>query len=164
MTKISVDIETFSEADLTKCGVYRYAEDPSFEVLLFGVSVDGGPVTVYDLKQGDSLPESIIFSLLDSGVTKWAFNAAFERVCLSRYLWDLNKLERGKYLNPRGWRCDMVWAGYMGFPMSLKGAGAALGLEEQKMEEGKSLITYFCKPLLTHRHCVQKGRCAVYVH
>ena len=146
MTKISVDIETFSEADLTKCGVYRYAEDPSFEVLLFGVSVDGGPVTVYDLKQGDSLPESIIFSLLDSGVTKWAFNAAFERVCLSRYLWDLNKLERGKYLNPRGWRCDMVWAGYMGFPMSLKGAGAALGLEEQKMEEGKSLITYFCKP------------------
>ena len=112
MTKISVDIETFSEADLTKCGVYRYAEDPSFEVLLFGVSVDGGPVTVYDLKQGDSLPESIIFSLLDSGVTKWAFNAAFERVCLSRYLWDLNKLERGKYLNPRGWRCDMVtWYG-----------------------------------------------------
>ena len=90
---ICCDIETFSKADLTKCGVYRYAEDPSFEVLLFGVSVDGGPVTVYDLKQGDSLPESILSALLDVNVTKWAFNAAFERVCLSRYLWDLNRLE-----------------------------------------------------------------------
>ena len=146
MTKISVDIETFSEADLTKCGVYRYAEDPSFEVLLFGVSVDGGPVTVYDLKQGDSLPESIIFSLIDSGVTKWAFNAAFERVCLSRFLWDLNRLERGTYIDPRGWRCDMVWAAYLGYPLSLAGVGAALGLEKQKMTEGKDLIRYFCVP------------------
>ena len=143
---ICCDIETFSKADLTKCGVYRYAEDPSFEVLLFGVSVDGGPVTVYDLKQGDSLPESIIFSLLDSGVTKWAFNAAFERVCLSRFLWDLNRLERGTYIDPRGWRCSMVWAAYLGYPLSLAGVGAALGLEKQKMTEGKDLIRYFCVP------------------
>ena len=143
---MAIDLETFSKADLAKTGVYRYAEDPSFEVLLFGVSVDGGPVTVYDLKQGDSLPESILSALLDNSIIKTSFNAAFERVCLSRYLWDLNRLEKGEYLDPRGWRCDMVWAGYMGFPMSLKGAGAALGLEERKMEEGKSLITYFCKP------------------
>ena len=126
--------------------MYRYAEHPSFEVLLFGVSVDGSPVTVYDLKQGDSLPEEIISSLLDSGVTKWAFNAAFERVCLSRFLWDLNRLERGTYIDPRGWRCSMVWAAYLGYPLSLAGVGAALGLEKQKMTEGKDLIRYFCVP------------------
>ena len=143
---MSIDIETYSEADLPKTGVYPYAEDPSFEILLFGVSVNHGPVKVYDFAQGESLPDEILHALLDLSVTKWAFNAQFERICISRYLWDLGLLERGSYLNPRGWRCDMVWAGYMGFPMYLKGAGAALHLDEQKMEEGKSLITYFCKP------------------
>ena len=141
-----IDIETFSEAPLPKTGVYRYAEDPSFEILLFGISIDDGPVTVYDLKSGDTLPKEIISDLLDPFVIKWAFNAQFERICISRYLWDKGLLEKGTYLSPCGWRCDMVWAGYLGFPMNLKGAGEALGLESQKMEEGKSLITYFCKP------------------
>lgn len=143
---LHIDIETYSEADLTKTGVYRYAEDPSFEILLFGVAVDDNPVVVYDLKMGDNLPEEIISALQNNSITKWAFNAQFERVCLSRYLWDMGLLARGTYLDPHGWRCDMVWAGYMGFPMNLKGAGSALQLDEQKMEEGKSLITYFCKP------------------
>ena len=143
---MSIDIETYSEPDLPKTGVYPYAEDPSFQILLFGVSVNHGPVKVYDFAQGESLPDEILHALLDLSVTKWAFNAQFERICISRYLWELGLLERGSYLDPRGWRCDMVWAGYMGFPMYLKGAGAALRLDEQKMEEGKSLITYFCKP------------------
>ena len=138
-----IDIETFSEAPLPKTGVYRYAEDPSFEILLFGISIDDSPVTVYDLKSGDTLPKEIISDLLDPFVIKWAFNAQFERICISRYLWDKGLLEKGTYLSPCGWRCDMVWAGYLGFPMNLKGAGEALGLEEQKMEEGKSLISYF---------------------
>lgn len=146
MKKASIDIETFSKADLPKTGVYRYAEDPSFEVMLFGISIDDGPVVVYDLKQGDVLPDSILDVLMDNKVSKWAFNAQFERICLSRYLWDLGRLEKGTYLDPRGWRCDMVWAGYMGFPMSLKNAGEALGLPEQKMKEGREMITYFCKP------------------
>ncbi len=146
MRVLHIDLETFSEADLSKTGVYRYVEDPSFEVLLFGVSVDDGQVEVYDLKQGDAIPAQIIAALQDNTVTKWAFNAQFERICLSRYLWDAGLLEKGHYLDPCGWRCDMVWAGYCGFPMNLKGAGAALQLDEQKMDEGKSLITYFCKP------------------
>ena len=146
MNALHIDIETFSEANLQKTGVYPYVEDASFEILLFGVSIDDGPVTVYDLKQGDTVPEEILDALQDNSITKWAFNAQFERVCLSRYLWDLNRLKRGIYLDPRGWRCDMIWAGYLGFPMSLKGAGAALQLDEQKMEEGKEMITYFCKP------------------
>lgn len=143
---LHIDIETFSKAPLPKTGVYRYAEDPSFEVLLFGVAVDEEPVKVYDLKLGEEIPGDILAALQDNTVTKWAFNAQFERVCLSRLLWDMGLLPWGTYLDPRGWRCDMVWAGYMGFPMNLKGAGAALNLDEQKMEEGKSLITYFCKP------------------
>ncbi len=146
MKSLHIDIETYSEADLPKTGVYRYAEDPSFEVLLFGVAIDDSPVVVYDLKSGDSLPDELLDALQDNSITKWAFNAQFERVCLSRFLWDKGLLKKGSYLAPRGWRCDMVWAGYMGFPMNLKGAGAALNLDEQKMEEGKSLITYFCKP------------------
>ncbi len=146
MKELHIDIETYSEADLTKTGVYRYAEDPSFEILLFGVAIDDDEVVVYDLKGGEELPSSIISALQDNTITKWAFNAQFERVCLSRFLWDKGLLEKKKYLDPHGWRCDMVWAGYMGFPMNLKGAGSALELDEQKMEEGKSLISYFCKP------------------
>ncbi len=143
---LTIDIESYSEANLSKTGVYRYAEDASFELLLFGVSVDGNPVKVYDVKQCEKLPEEILNALQDNAVIKSSFNAMFERVCLSRYLWDLGRLPRGQYLDPRGWHCDMVWAGYMGFPMSLKNAGAALGLDEQKLEEGGELITYFCKP------------------
>lgn len=146
MEKISIDIESFSETDLTKTGVYRYAEDSAFEILLFGVSVDDGPITVYDLTAGEEIPEEILTALQNPEITKWAFNAMFERVCLSRYLWDKGLLPKGRFLSPEGWQCSMIWSAYMGFPMSLAGAGAALGLEQQKMTEGKDLIRYFCVP------------------
>lgn len=146
MKKLSIDIESYSETDLTKTGVYRYAEDPAFEVLLFGVSVDDGPVMVYDLTAGEEIPSEILSALQDPEVEKWAFNAMFERVCLSRYLWDRHLLPKGAYLSPQGWHCSMIWSAYMGFPMSLAGAGAALGLSQQKMTEGKDLIKYFCVP------------------
>ena len=146
MEKISIDIESFSETDLTKTGVYRYAEDPAFEILLFGVSVDDGPIMVYDLTAGEQIPAELLSALQNPEVTKWAFNAMFERVCLSRYLWDKGLLSQGRFLSPEGWRCSMIWSAYMGFPMSLAGAGAALGLEQQKMTEGKDLIRYFCVP------------------
>lgn len=146
MKKLSIDIETFSETDLTKTGVYRYAEDPAFEILLFGVAVDDGPVKVYDLTAGEEIPEKILAALQDGQVEKWAFNAMFERVCLSRFLRDRGLLPKGQYLSPEGWKCSMIWSAYMGFPMSLAGAGAALGLEQQKMTEGKDLIRYFCVP------------------
>ena len=143
--RIVIDIETYSAVELSKTGVYRYAEDPSFEILLFGYSVNGGHVNVVDMTQGEQIPEEILSALLDPGIIKHAFKASFERICLSRHLRDLGMLKEG-YIPPRGWHCDMVWAGYMGFPMSLKLAGMALGLEKQKMDEGKELITYFCKP------------------
>lgn len=146
MKKLSIDIESFSETDLTKTGVYRYAEDPAFEILLFGVAVDDGPVTVYDLTAGEEIPAEIMAALQDKQVEKWAFNAMFERVCLSRFLRDKGLLPKGEFLSPEGWRCSMIWSAYMGFPMSLAGAGAALGLEQQKMTEGKDLIRYFCVP------------------
>jgi len=146
MKKLSIDIESFSETDLTKTGVYRYAEDPAFEILLFGVAVDDGPVTVYDLTAGEEIPAEIMAALQDKQVEKWAFNAMFERVCLSRFLRDKGLLSKGQFLSPEGWRCSMIWSAYMGFPMSLAGAGAALGLEQQKMTEGKDLIRYFCVP------------------
>ena len=107
---LSIDLETFSDVDLAKCGVYRYVESPAFEILLFGVSVNGGDVVVYDLAQGDEIPKKIISALLDNSVTKWAFNATFERVCLSKYL----GLPSGEYLNPQSWRCSMIWSAYMG--------------------------------------------------
>lgn len=146
MKKLSIDIETFSPADLKKTGVYPYAEDPDFEILLFGVSVDGSPVVVYDLASGEKIPDEILSALQDNSVTKWAFNAQFERVCLSRYLWDKGLLEKGTYLDPAGWHCSMIWASYLGLPRSLAAVGAALGLEQQKMTEGKELIRYFCVP------------------
>ena len=146
MERLSIDIESYSETDLTKTGVYRYSEDPAFEVLLFGVAVDDGPITVYDLTAGEQIPEEILSALQDPRVTKWAFNAMFERVTLSRFLWDKGLLSKGQFLSPEGWRCSMIWSAYMGFPMSLAGAGAALGLEQQKMTEGKDLIRYFCVP------------------
>ena len=139
---LSIDLETFSDVDLAKCGVYRYVESPAFEILLFGVSVNGSDVVVYDLVQGEKIPAEILAALTDNSIIKWAFNAAFERVCLSMYL----GLPSGEYLDPTSWRCSMVWSAYMGLPLSLAGAGAVLGLSEQKLKEGKDLIKYFCVP------------------
>ena len=142
MKTLSIDIETYSSAPLSKCGVYKYAESPDFEILLFGCSADGGPVRVVDLACGEELPPEIAAALTDEAVVKWAFNANFERVCLSRFL----GLPAGTYLEPAQWRCSMVWAAAMGLPLSLEGAGAVLGLEKQKLTEGKELIKYFCRP------------------
>ena len=158
MKNISIDIETFSSVDLTRCGVYKYAESPDFQILLFGYSVDGGEVQVVDLASGESIPEDVLAALTDDEVIKWAFNANFERVCLSRHLADLGlsldpihdnhplSTDCARFLNPAGWRCTMVWSAYLGLPLSLAGAGAVLGLDKQKMAEGKDLIRYFCQP------------------
>ena len=142
MKNLSIDIETYSSVNLAKSGVYRYCESPDFEVLLFGYSADGGPVQVVDLASGEKLPEKILCALTDTSVTKWAFNAQFERVCLSRFL----GYPTGKYLDPVSWHCTMVWAATLGLPLSLEGVGAVLGLEKQKLKEGKDLIRYFCVP------------------
>lgn len=158
MQTLSIDIETYSDVNLSKCGVYKYAESPDFEILLFGYSSDGSEVTVIDLAQGERLPQEIIDALTDDTVIKWAFNANFERVCLSRYLRDLGvsldpfhdnhplSTECARFLNPESWRCSMVWAATMGLPLSLEGVGAVLGLEKQKLTEGKDLIKYFSVP------------------
>ena len=139
---LSLDLETYSSENLTKCGVYRYTEAPDFEVLLFGYSADGAPVQVVDLTAGETLPADVRAALTDPAVTKWAFNAQFERVCLSRYL----GYPTGQYLDPSSWHCTMVWAATLGLPLSLEGVGAVLGLEKQKLKEGKDLIRYFCTP------------------
>ena len=156
ITSLSIDIETFSDIDLLKCGVYRYSESSAFEILLFGVSVNAGPVNVYDLASGETIPDEILKALADDNVKKWAFNASFERICLSRYLQrnypDIfakgasQEESRTDYLRPDSWYCDLVLSAYNGLPLSLEKAGAALGLDEQKMKEGKELIAYFCKP------------------
>ena len=142
MISLSIDIETYSSVDLVKSGVYRYVESPDFEILLLGYSIDGGETHVIDFASGDTLPEELAAALLDANVIKWAFNAQFERVCLSKWL----GLPVGQYLNPESWRCTMVWSAYMGLPLSLEGVGTVLGLEKQKLSEGKDLIRYFCKP------------------
>ena len=139
---LEIDIESFSDVDLTKCGVYKYASASDFEVILFAYSVDGGPVRQVDLACGEKIPAEIIAALEDDTVTKWAFNANFERVCLSRYL----GYPTGDYLMPDSWCCSMVWAAYLGLPLSLEGVGTVLGLEKQKLTEGKNLIKYFCQP------------------
>ena len=138
MRTLSIDIESYSDVDLSKCGVYKYASSPAFEILLFGYAVDGGDVQVVDLACGEQIPDEIISALSDTSVTKWAFNAMFERVCLSNFL--------GEWLEPEGWHCTMVWSATLGLPLSLETAGAALGLEKQKLTEGKDLIRYFCVP------------------
>ena len=153
---LSIDLETFSDVDLKKCGVYKYAESPDFEILLFGVSVDGGEVTVYDLASGATVPEDIIQALADDSVIKWAYNASFERVCLSVWLrrnypqyffsYSIEEDTVRNYLDPTSWRCSLVWGAYMGLPLSLDGIGKVLKLENQKMAEGKALIRYFCVP------------------
>ena len=142
MKHLSIDLETYSSADIGKTGVYRYSEAPDFEVLLFGYSVDGAPPQLVDLTCGETLPEEIRDALSDPSVTKWAFNASFERVCLSRYL----GLPSGTYLDPQQWRCSMIWSAYLGLPLSLAGVGAVLKLEKQKLESGRDLIRYFCQP------------------
>ena len=158
MKTLSIDIETFSSANLSKTGVYRYVEAPDFEILLFGYSVDSGPVQVVDLACGEEIPEDILDALTDDAVVKWAFNANFERICLSRYLSNMGisldpfhdshplSQECARYLNPEGWRCTMIWSATMGLPLSLEGVGAVLGLEKQKLTEGKDLIKFFCQP------------------
>ena len=158
MKNIEIDIDTYSSVSLQKCGVYKYAESPDFEILLFGYSVDGSPVTTVDLACGEEIPEAVLDALTDDTVTKWAHNAQFERVCLSRYLSDRGisldpfhdnhplSRECARFLNLESWRCSMVWAAYMGLPLSLEGVGAVLGLEKQKLTEGKDLIRYFSVP------------------
>ena len=142
MKTISIDIETFSSVDLTKSGVYRYTESPDFEVMLFGYSVDGGAVSVVDLSMGEKIPPAILSALEDETIIKYAFNANFERICLSRML----GYETGTYLDPSSWHCTMIWSAYMGLPLSLQGCGTVLNLDKQKLTEGKDLIKYFCVP------------------
>ena len=156
---MSLDLETRSSVDITKSGVYKYAESPDFEILLFGVSVNSGPVAVYDLASGDNVPEKIIKALSDDSVTKWAYNASFERVCLSVWLrrnypqyfssYSIEEDPVQQYLDPASWKCTLVWAAYNGLPLSLDKVGAVLGFEEQKLKEGKELIRYFCMPSKT---------------
>ena len=156
METISIDIETYSGNDLNKCGVYKYVQHPDFDILLFGYAVDGGEVRVIDLAAGEEIPDEMLAALSDENITKWAFNSNFERICLSEWL-RRNRPEHfysysvpgdtvGAYLDPRGWKCSMIWSAYMGLPLSLAGVGAVLGLEEQKLKEGKDLIRYFCVP------------------
>ena len=142
MKTLSIDLETYSSADIGKSGVYRYAEASDFEVLLFGYSIDGASPQLVDLASGEQIPEAVLGALTDPAVTKWAFNASFERVCLSRYL----GLPSGTYLEPQQWRCSMIWSAYLGLPLSLAGVGAVLKLEKQKLESGRDLIRYFCQP------------------
>lgn len=156
MKEMSIDLETYSDVNITKCGAYKYAESDEFEILLFGVSVDGGPAKVYDLACGDTIPEEILAALSDENVTKWAFNASFERICLSNWLkkhhpeyfagYSIPEDPAGQYLDPASWKCTMIWSAYMGLPLSLEGVGAVLKLQDQKLKEGKDLIRYFCSP------------------
>ena len=153
---LSLDLETKSSVDIAKCGVYKYAESPDFEILLFGVSVNHGPITVYDLACEDTVPDEIIAALSDDRVTKWAYNAAFERVCLSVWLrryypqhfktYSIPGDPVQNYLDPSSWKCTLVWAAYNGLPLGLDKVGAVLGFEEQKLKEGKELVKYFCCP------------------
>lgn len=154
--EMSIDLETYSDVDISKCGAYKYAESDNFEILLFGVSLDGGAVQVFDLSCGDTIPDDILAALSDDTVIKWAFNANFERICLSNWLrkhhpahfkgYSIPEDPASKYLDPASWKCTMIWSAYMGLPLSLEGVGAVLKLQDQKMMEGKDLIKYFCCP------------------
>lgn len=156
MKSLHLDLETYSSTDLSKCSIYKYVQAKDFEILLFGYSIDDGDVRVIDLAQGEKIPIDIIKALSDENIIKRAYNTNFERICLSEYLrryyetdfisYGVNEDTVGDYLNPKGWKCSMVWSAYMGLPLSLAGVGAVLGLEEQKLSEGKDLIRYFCMP------------------
>lgn len=145
--EMSIDLETYSDIDISKCGAYKYAESDNFEILLFGVSIDGGETQVFDLACGDTLPDEILEAISDDTVTKWAFNAAFERICLSNWLkkhypmyfksYSIPEDPASQYLNPASWKCSMIWSAYMGLPLSLEGVGSVLKLQDQKMNEGK---------------------------
>ena len=149
MKTLHLDLETYSSTDLSKCGVYKYVQAKDFEILLFGYSIDDGDVHVIDLAQGEKIPVDIIKALSDEKIIKWAYNANFERICLSEYIrrnykkyfnsYSINEDTVSDYLNSKGWKCSMVWSAYMGLPLSLAGVGAVLGLEEQKLSEGKDL-------------------------
>ena len=154
MKTLSIDIETYSDQNLAKTGVYRYVESPVFEILLFSYSVDGGPVQLVDLACGEHIPADVIAALEDDSVTKWAYNANFERICLSHHL----GYPAGDYLEPDSWKCSMVWAATMGLPLSLEGVGSVLGLEKQKLTEGKDLIKYFCQPCAPTKNNGQRTR------
>lgn len=153
---LSLDLETYSSVSLKKAGVYSYAESPDFEILLFGYSVNGGPVHVVDIARGEQIPEPVLSALTDDTVIKWAFNASFERICLSYWLqrhhpehfksYSIPEDSVQNYLNPEAWRCSVVWSAYMGLPLSLEGVGTVLKLDDQKLSEGKDLIRYFCVP------------------
>ena len=156
MHKLMIDLETRSDADITKTGVYRYADSPYFDILLFAYSVDDAPVKVIDLASGESLPDDILHALTDDSVTKHSFNASFERVCLSVWLkrnypdifhsYSIPQDSVGNYLSPDSWHCSMAASAYLGLPLTLAGVGSVLKLEQQKMTEGKALIKYFCVP------------------
>lgn len=172
METISIDIETFSDINLAECGVYKYAQSPDFEILLFGYSVDGGTIHVVDLANDEKIPDKILKALSDDRVIKWAFNANFERICLSEYLnryypeyfqsYSINEDTVNDYLDPASWRCTMIWSAYLGLPLSLKGVGAVLKLDAQKMDEGKELIKYFCVPCVPTKS--NGGRLRNYPH
>ena len=142
MKELFIDIETYSDIDLAKCGVYRYAQSINFEILLFAYSIDQGQVNVVDLKCGEKIPEEIIKALVDNNVKKYAYNCVFERICISKHL----GYPVGHYLSPNMWFCDMVHAATLGLPLSLENVGTVLGIEKQKLASGKNLIKYFCVP------------------
>lgn len=154
--ELSIDLETYSDIDIKKSGVYKYSESASFEILLFAVSINSGPVIIYDLASGDTLPKEILTAIANDNIIKWAFNASFERICLSNWMrkhyphyfksYSIPEDTVSNYLSPTSWRCSMIWSAYMGLPLSLEGVGAVLGLEDQKLKEGKDLIRYFCLP------------------
>lgn len=158
MNALFIDLETYSDVDLQKSGAYKYAESPVFDILLFGYSINGGPVKVIDLANGEELPFQLIEAITDDHVTKWAFNAAFERICLSNWIrkkypqyfksYSSSDDTVGNYLDPSSWKCTMIWSAYMGLPLALVSVGEVLGLDKQKLAEGKDLIRYFCKPCL----------------
>ena len=153
---LSLDLETYSGYDLSKCGVYKYAESPDAEILLFGYSINNGPVIVIDVASGEEIPQEVLEALTDDTVIKWAFNATFERIFLSVWLkrnypeyfssYSIPEDTVGNYLDPSSWRCSMIWSAYNGLPLSLDGVGAVLKLQDQKLKEGKDLIRYFCVP------------------
>lgn len=156
INELSIDLETYSDVDLKKSGVYRYAESPNFEILLFAYSVNNGPVIVIDAAQGECVPDEILEAITDKTIIKWAYNASFERICLSYWLrrnypqhfygYSIPEDTVGNYLDPTSWKCSRIWGAYMGLPLSLDGIGAVLKLSDQKMKEGKDLIKYFCTP------------------
>ena len=156
MKELEIDIETQSDRDIKKCGVYAYADSPHFAVTFFSVSVDGGAVQLYDLTAGDVIPDEILNALVDESIIKRAFNVQFERVCLSKYLhvhypeifsgYSINEDTVHDYLNPRSWQCTMIHARYLGLPSSLAQVGEVLKLQQQKLTEGKALIKFFCVP------------------